>query len=103
MEAPTCPSSLQTELVLMLTRIAQLRALSLTTAALFFIPPAGSSSLQTELVLILTRPAQARTILRIGRSWKYHEKQTHRRSGNKRQFITHVTCLSFFSRQGHNR
>src|ERR1700688_1397118 len=97
MVAPTCPSSLQTELVLMLTRIAQLPALSLTAAALLFIPPAGSSSLQTELVLMLTCPAQARTILCIGRSWQYHEKQTHHRSGNKRrQFITHVTYLSFF-------
>jgi hypothetical protein len=100
MVAPTCPSSLQTELVLMLTRIAQLPALSLTTAALLFIPPAGSSSLQTELVLMLTCPAQARTILRIGRSWKYHEKQARHRGGNKRQFfITHVTYLSFFSHQ----
>ena len=59
------------------------------------VAPAGSSALQTELVLMLTRPAQARTILRIGRSWKYHEKQTRRRNRNNRQIITHVTYLSF--------
>ena len=94
--APTCTSSLQTELVLMLTCIAQLPTCSLTAATCLFIAPAGSGSLQTELVLMLTRPAQARTILRIGRSWKYHEKQTRRRNGNNRQIIAHVTYLSFF-------
>ena len=93
--APTCPRSFQTELVLMLTRITQLRALSLTPATSLPIAPAGSSSLQTELVLILTRPAETRTILRIGRSRKHHGKQTRRRKGNNRQFIVHVTHLSF--------
>ena len=82
----------------MLTRITQLRALSLTPATSFLIAPAGPSSLQTELVLMLARPAQARTILGIGRSWKYHEKQTRRRNGNNRPIITHVTYLLFAHR-----
>jgi hypothetical protein len=98
--APTCPSSFQAELVLMLTRITQLRALSLTPATSLPIAPAGSSSLQTEFVLILTRPAETRTILRIGRSRKHHGKQTRRRKGNNHQFIVHVTHLSF-SRRSH--
>jgi hypothetical protein len=82
----------------MLRRITQLRALSLTPATSLPIAPAGSSSLQTELVLILTRPAETRTILRIGRSRKHHGKQTRRRKGNNRQFIVHVTHLSFSHR-----
>jgi hypothetical protein len=83
----------------MLTCVAQLPAFSLATvAALLPVAPAGSSSLQTELVLILTCPAQARTILRIGRSWKRHEKQTRRRYSNNRPIIMHVTCLSFSHR-----
>ena len=101
--APTCPSSLHAELVLMLTRITQLRALSLTPATNFFVAPACSSSLQTELVLMLTRPAEARTILRIGRSWKHHEKQTRRRNGNNRPIITHVTYLLFPHRDNNRK
>ena len=87
----------------MLTRITQLRALSLTPATNFFVAPACSSSLQTELVLMLTRPAEARTILRIGRSWKHHEKQTRRRNGNNRPIITHVTYLLFPHRDNNRK
>jgi hypothetical protein len=35
--------------------------------------------------------------LGIGRSWKYHEKQTRRRNGNNHPILRHVTYLSYYA------